>query len=216
MGWRNLGARGIVTYSVCKKWPSAKKRIEPSAGGCYYGGVKRSFPLPQQLSGVPSASTLSSDGHAGRCIAASPVAGHERTLPASTTPAGPTSGCTANTAVPADLVAQLLEESRLLRTELEALRAEKFALRERQIARLALSDRTIVVSEHELPAFVPYTLRQIQTMRMKGKLVAKPCPRSKNRFIYNLRDVEATLMAGKPAEGPLVKNIDWDSIKIAV
>jgi hypothetical protein len=113
-------------------------------------------------------------------------------------------------------VAQLLEESRLLRTELEALRAEKFALRERQIARLALSDRTIVVSEHELPAFVPYTLRQIQTMRMKGKLVAKPCPRSKNRFIYNLRDVEATLMAGKPAEGPLVKNIDWDSIKIAV
>ncbi len=112
--------------------------------------------------------------------------------------------------------AMLLEENRQLQIELEALRAEKYARREREIARLALSDRTLLVTEHELPHYVPFTVRQIKRMRTDGRLpfIRDPMGR-KSKFLYNLRDVEATLLAGEPKKGPLVRTVDWDKIRVS-
>jgi hypothetical protein len=110
----------------------------------------------------------------------------------------------------------LLEENRALRLELDALRAEKFALREREIARLALSDRTFLVTEAELPHYIPYTRVQIKRMRTEGKLRYIPDPLGrKSKFLYNLRDVEATMLAGRPTDGWVAPIIDWDNVRAA-
>ena len=111
---------------------------------------------------------------------------------------------------------ELLEENRQLRIELDAERAEKFALRERQIARLALSDRTLLVTEADLPEFITFSPAQIKRLRTQGKLRFIPDPLGrKTKFLYNLRDVEATLLAGSPKSGPLVREIDWDKIQVS-
>ncbi len=111
----------------------------------------------------------------------------------------------------------ILEENRQLRIELDALRADKFARREREIARLALSDRTLLVTEAELPNYIPYSRAQIKRMRTEGKLRFIPdLLGRKSKFLYNLRDVEATLLAGQPTIGPLVREVDWSKIEVAV
>lgn len=81
--------------------------------------------------------------------------------------------------------------------------------------RLALSDRTLLVAEDELPNFVPYSVAEIRKMRKTGILpyLNDPLGR-KRRVLYNLRDIEATLLSGRPTTGPLVKQVDWDKIAV--
>lgn len=112
---------------------------------------------------------------------------------------------------------QVLEEFRLLREDIASLRANKYAERGQAIARRALSDRTLLVTESELPEYVPYTQSQIKRLRERGTLRYIPdLLGRKNRYMYNLRDVEATCLAGRPMVGPLVRELDWSSIRVAI
>ncbi len=97
-----------------------------------------------------------------------------------------------------------------------ALQAERLA-GESSALRRPLSDRTLLVTEEELPKYIPYTRTQIAKMRTTSKLRFIPDPLGrKSKFLYNLRDVEATLLAGAPQAGPLVRQVDWDKVRIAV
>lgn len=117
---------------------------------------------------------------------------------------------------PNPLLQRAVLRTETLRMKMDALCAARFAVREPQIARLALSDRTLLVTEDELPKYVPFTKRQIKRMREAGKLRFIPDPMGrKTKFLYNLRDVEATLLSGAPKDGPLVRAIDWDKIRVS-
>ena len=113
----------------------------------------------------------------------------------------------------ARLALQLIEEMRQLQA---ALQAERPA-REAGALRQPLSDRTFLVTEEELPRYLPFTRAQIARMRTTGKLRFIPDPLGrKGKYLYNLRDVEATLLAGAPRAGPLVREVDWEKVRIAV
>jgi hypothetical protein len=81
--------------------------------------------------------------------------------------------------------------------------------------RLALAERTLLVSAEELPHYIPYTVDQIRRLRADGKLPWMPDLLGKKRkILYNLRDVEATVLTGKPSPGPLVRNTNRDRIQL--
>ena len=63
-----------------------------------------------------------------------------------------------------------LEENRLLRIELEALRADKYAIREENL-RKSISPMVLWVNEHELARYIPYTVRKIKKMRKEKAFI---------------------------------------------
>ena len=110
---------------------------------------------------------------------------------------------------------RVTNENRVLRLELQVLRAEIESSRVRDTIRFGLSQRTLLVTEAELTAYIPYSRRQIIKLRTSGKIPFIRDPLRKNAVLYNLRDIEATLLSGRVALGPLVEEVDWTTIKVA-
>ncbi len=114
----------------------------------------------------------------------------------------------------ADTIA-LLEENRLLRVELDSLRAEFYARRGETI-RKAIDANTIFVPEAELSDYIPYSRKEIVKLRRDGKLRAiKDLRDGGSRWIYNLQDVKATLLRGRPSEAKRLIDFDMDRIRAA-
>lgn len=110
---------------------------------------------------------------------------------------------------------QLLEENRLLRVELESLRAEKFAQRSERI-RKSIDEKTLFVTEAELPDYVPYSRKDIRRLRRDGKIRGiKDLREGGKRWIYNLQDVKATVLAGRPSGAKKLLDFDMDQIRAA-
>lgn len=105
-----------------------------------------------------------------------------------------------------ELEQTLLTENRQLRVELDALRT----------GRRPIDATTLIVSECELPGYIPYAKRDIVKLRRDGRLRATPDLRKGGkRWLYNLHEVKATLLAGKPAAAKGLIQFDMARLRSA-
>lgn len=105
-----------------------------------------------------------------------------------------------------ELEQTLLTENRQLRLQLDALRA----------GRRNIDATTLVVDEAELPLYLPYTKREIQKLRQSGDLRAYADVRKGGkRWLYNLHEVKATILAGKPSSAKQLMLVDLARLRAA-
>lgn len=84
-------------------------------------------------------------------------------------------------------------------------------------ARKPTDVHTLWVSEAELAEHIPYTVREIRSMRRRGLLRAYPDLRpGMSRVLYNLFEVSAQIRASRQTQPANLVEFDPESVQVAI